>query len=40
MAPMLALGGAGASLDGIIPAISKVNVGMNSVVNTVGDCGR
>lgn len=37
VAPMLALGGAGASLDGIIPAISKVNVGMNSVVNTVGD---
>ena len=37
VAPMLALGGAGASLDGIIPAISKVNGGMNSVVNTVGD---
>ena len=37
VAPMLALGGAGASLDGIIPAISKVNAGMNSVVNTAGD---
>ena len=34
---MLALGGAGISLDGIIPVISKVNSGLNSMVNTAGD---
>ena len=37
VAPMLALGGAGISLDGIIPVISKVNSGLNSMVNTAGD---
>lgn len=37
VAPMLALGGAGISLDGIIPVISKVNYGLNSMVNTAGD---